>query len=490
MKKVATAVWTALLCSCAAGFSCAGEDGGMTIGPQATTADDTERLRDEVHRLAAGLRSPDLDLFRAAAGALAATRSPVALPHLLEAYALGDAARRRVVLHALGSFRAPGLDRQIFQASLTEPYLALRRTAAEALVQTAGRDAAAKAYRDALGNPKTLSPTGRLRATQLLAHVGTPGAADCLRGLLSDTDTDVVCAACEGLTVLGAEAAPELVEVLARKNTETAPAAAEALERLTGQKFRFDLVKWQQWVNTRKENPPDSRATRDAYVPEYGDPYQRLVTESPVDFVVVFDTTGSFGKLWPEISLHIDATLVEMSRKTPSLRLGTVRYRADNMDRTSRYLIEPKPLTRDLQAARDNVEDASFGGGSGGLHLGLGYAIGSLNWRASARRAVLVVGDTTPEGDGLSQASKWMKEGWEQDHIQFNCLYIRTAHGEENRPTYLKLAALGAGRFYEYDRAWRHFVDWSAAKPDPKTAELPMATLEKWLTPLPRPTKP
>jgi len=492
MKSCTLAALAALPCLCFACARAAGEDGEVTIGPRAVTPEDQERTREEVMRLAAGLRDPDAGKFRAAAEALGETRSPQALSYLQQAYALSDAARRRAVLVALGRFKARGLEAFFFQASLNEPYLALRRAAAEGLVKSAGRDGAAKAYLEALRDPKKLTPLGRLRATQLLAHAGGQGAAEGLRELLRDADTDVVSAACEGLAVLGdASSVRELVEVLAKRDVETAPAACEALERLTGQKYRQDLVKWKRWLAEQEAGKaPEPAKAKEDYAPDYGDPYQRPVTESPVDFVLVYDTTGSLGKIWPEVSIHLDAVLAEMAKKTPSLRLGAVRYRADNLAKTSRYLIEPKPLTRNVQSVRDNVLDASFGGGSGGLYLGLQHAISAFNWRAYARKAVLVIGDITPEGDGLARAAQTIKEGWEQDRIHFNCLYIRSAHGEEQRPTYTQLAAVGAGRFYEYDKAWRHLVDWSAEKPDPKTGELPMMTLEKWLKPLVRPSKP
>jgi hypothetical protein len=468
----------------------AGAEQDVTIAPRPAAADEQERLRSEVLRLGGLLYSADPAQACGAIQALGATRSPLALPYLWQAYAAGDGARRRTALAALGQLKAPGQDERLFHVSLSEPYLGLRRAAAQALAQCAGRDAAVRKYMSALEDPKALVPLGRLRAVQLLAHLGGPGVAAALRGLLNDADADVVCAACEGLAVLAElDAVPDLLPLLPRKDVETGPAAVEALERLTGQKNRYDLVKWDKWLADwkagRLETKPAAVAgsTDEGYRPDYGDPYAVPVTESAVDFVVVFDTTGSLAKLWPQVAGPIDAVLDEMARRTPCLRLGAVRYRADKPDRSLRYLIQPKPLTRDLQSVRDFVQDASFGGGSGGLHLGLLHAISAFNWRAYARQAMLVVGDITPSGDGLARCLLVLKDGWEQDRIHFNCLYIRSLHGEEHRPTYRQLAAAGAGRFYEYDRAWSRLVDLSVEKPEPKEPERPMLTLEKWLAP-------
>jgi len=114
------------------------------------------------------------------------------------------------------------------------------------------------------------------------------------------------------------------------------------------------------------------------------------------------------------------------------------------------------------------------------------HAISVFQWRASARKAILVVGDVTPVDDGLKLCLQTIYEGRMLDQIFFNTLYIRSGHGEEHRPIYGRMAAVGAGRFYEFDRAEKHLVDWSADKPDPRTFEPHVETLKKWMTPLVR----
>jgi hypothetical protein len=317
--------------------------------------------------------------------------------------------------------------------------------------------------------------------------VGGEGAAATVHGFLADPDPNVVIAACEALAVMrDVSAASLLVDVLARRDAETGPAAQETLERVTGQRLGASLLKWRQWL--RERGAAQAKAKTDAYdagekyEPDYGRPYQVPLSETAVDLVVVYDTTGSLGKLWPEVSADIDAVLAEMAARCHSLRLGTVRYRSDNTQR-SRYRIQPLPLTRDLKRARDNILDASFGGGSGGLHLGLRHAVSAFLWRAHARKVVLIVGDVTPVGDGLKDCLKVIYEGRELDRIYFNCVFIHSAHGEEHRPAYSRLAEVGAGRFYEFDRAERHLVDRSEAKVNPRVAEQPVDTLKKWMTP-------
>jgi len=437
----------------------------------------------------AGLRDPDIAKVAAAIEGLTLNGSPEAARKLWEFYDQADAARRKLALVALGRFKIKGQEEKLFQAALTEVFVALRRTACDALVKVSGRDAATALFIKALADPKKLLPAGRLRAVQNLAHLGGKDAGPTLAALTKDADPDVALAACDGLAVLkDVSLAPALIDVLKAKNAEVAPTAAEALEQLSGQKLHMDIVKWGAWFDEWKEKqaagPPVKPGT-DEYLPDYRDPFVPPALETPLDFVIVFDTTGSMGKHWFEMDTSLKAVFDEMSKKVYGLRLGSIRYRASDPRTTLTYLILPKPLTRNLEKAKEDIMDATFGGGSGGLHLGLQHAVTAFNWRANSRKVVLVLGDTTPEDTGLEKCLSFMHEAWEQDHILFQTLYIRTLHGEEHRQTYKLLATAGGGRFYEFDRAWKRLVDYSVEKPDPKTAETALETLEKWLTPLP-----
>ena len=463
---------------------------GITIAPREPTPQEKADAAQKLRRMAADLRQTHPAKFKAAAEALAATGDERALKHLQDAYPRVDAVRRRVLLQTIGQMKPVAVAESVYVLSLKEPYLGLRRTAAEVLALIEGQQAAAQRYVKALTSPDSkLNALGRQRALQLLAHIGGRPVADNVRPLLNDTDAQVVIAACEAVSVMrDVDSVPALIEVLARRHVETAPSAQETLERITGQRLGGNLVKWRQWWQDRQVEQADAKNDGygdDKYVPDYGQPHSIPLAESPVDFVVVYDTTGSLGKLWPEVSMHIDGVLAEMAKRCHSLRLGTVRYRAENANR-SRYAVQPFPLTRDLKAARDNVMDASFGGGSGGLHLGLRHAISAFQWRAHARKAVLIVGDVTPKGEGLKACLKVIYEARELDQIYFSSLFIRSLHGDEHRSSYAQVAALGAGRFYEYDRGWRRLVDRNLSKEEAKHPEQALEILKKLMTPFVR----
>lgn len=462
----------------------------FTIAPRGPTAEEKAADARAYLRMVTSLGEKDQAKFEAAVQGVAASGNERAAEHLQRAYVQVDGVRRRILLQALGGLKREALKDWYFGLSLSEPYLGVRRAAAEALVAILGRAGTARLYLEFLNRPPgAQGSAGRQRALQLLAHVGGKDSAGKLRELLSDGDPHVVIEACDALAVMHDDSAvAPLLKLLEGRHPETGPAAREALVRITGQDHGGNLVKWKQALQDVKPEQgakTDGYESETGYVPDYGRPYEIPLAEAPVDFVIVYDTTGSLGRIWPPVSLQLDAVLGEMAQRCYSLRLGTVRYRAPDADR-KRYVIDPFPLTRDLQKARDNIQDATFGGNSGALHLGMLHAIAAFQWRASARKAILVVGDTTPVDDGLDQCLRTIHEGRTLDQIYFSTLYVRSGHGGEHRPIYGRMAAVGAGRFYEYDRAEKHFVDWSADKPDPRTFEPHVETLKKWMTPLVR----
>lgn len=478
-----------VLLACAASVAARGGDTGPDTAAPATP---DERLK--ILNFAKGLRDEDLEKVKAAIGGLVSLGTPLAAQYIAQLYSTGDAERRVLALEALAKVKLAAQPcEQLFQASLEEPLLGVRRKAADALVFQIGRDAAAKRYIAFLEDFDPRSLSFHLRAVQQLAHTGGEPAPAFLKKLLDHRQPELAEAAAEALAIYGdVKQAPALIEKIAGAGKDLKPALGDALKHLTGENHGMDLVAWEAWHEDFKAgrkggmgtDSADSLAKSQDYAPDYIDAYKVPADECAVDFVVVFDTTKSLLHIWPEASAAIDAVLRELAQRSPSLRMAAVRYRADKIENTLNYLIQPLPFTRDAQKVRDFVMDAAFGGGSGGLHRGLEHAIQHLAWRNDARKAVLVVGDVTPLGDGLKRAARTIRDGWTQDRIQFNMLYIRSLHGEEHIKTYRELAKLGGGRFYEYNKAWRHLVDLSLEKFDPKEAEQPGETFKKWLTPV------
>jgi len=476
--------WNTLLLGalCLSGLALAAESEPEDVN--VGTRRDEKRLDISAYR--ARLRKPEFDKVKLAAEELARTHEAAALPLFWSLYMEGDAQRRLLAIRCLAEAGQKGEEDKLFRVAIGDLFQAIRLAAVDALARLETRDAASARFIKALGGEKVLRELGRFRALQAIARLNGEGAAAALKACLQGKDSELAVGAAEGLSLLGdVTQADPLLEALNSADAELKPAACEALERLTGKDFRFDLVKWSEWQKEQKlaraKNPiSPSEQKRPA---EYEVPQPPAWNERPVDLVIVFDTTRSLLKIWPQMSAAMDAVLAEFIKRTPSLRIGTVKYRAANPEMTIKYMIEPKPLTRKLQSMRDDLLDASFGGGSGGLHLGLLHALNAMTWRAEARKIILIVGDTTPEGNGLRTCTQLIADAWQMDSVLVHTLYVRSAHGEEHIDSYRFMASAGMGRFYEYNKAEKHLVEMSAEKVNVRDTELPAQTAEKWMAP-------
>ena len=56
---------------------------------------------------------------------------------------------------------------------------------------------------------------------------------------------------------------------------------------------------------------------------------------TPVDLVIVYDTTGSMTHVWPDLlKKALGQVIQDLMRNTPSLRVGTIKYRASDPRKT------------------------------------------------------------------------------------------------------------------------------------------------------------
>jgi hypothetical protein len=457
----------------------------------AARAESAPPPKERGNALADKLKSPVFSEVETAVGELVSIHDPEAAALLGSLYGNGDAQRRLLAIRALGRLGSPAVAEPLFRVALGDLFQAIRLAAVDALEKTETRDKATARFIQATHDDKQLLPVERYRSLVAVARLGGKGATACLREWLKGREADMAIAAADGLAqVRDVSQADALIELLASPDSEIKPAAREALERLTGQKFGFDLVKWNTWL---KEQRDQAKSDDDAPIAEIGprhtaeyDPYVEPIQATPVDLVIVYDTTGSMTHVWPELLKRaFGGALQHLMKNTPSLRIGTIKYRASDPRRTLTYMISPKALTRDVESIYKDMRYTGFGGGSGGLDLGIKYAISAMNWRAGARKVVLVVGDCSPDND-LNVCARMIAEGWEMDAIIVNTLYIQTGHGPEHRPVFRELAEAGVGHAYEYNGTWQHMVDMSVEKPDVIKAEEIPETAQKLCTPRPR----
>ena len=489
-----------VLCFCVMTPSRIMAEDALVIGPRPAQTD--------LASLAAKLKSADFVQVREAAIALASSRMPAALPPLWALYNQGDAQRRALAVQCAGLVGQGAQEDNLIRVGLADACLAVRREAAFALVQLGGAGAAtdratascAKVAADLHAPLLT-----RVRALNLLAWMGGKDAGAVLSNWLKSSEIGMAVSAAEGLGILGDfNQVDALLATLQSPDPklwpELRPEVADALEKLSGKKFHFDLIKWSEWQKEqqqlRKTKSPGDAA------PNAAAPFNTIIQDSEIDLVIVYDTTGSMAHGWQELFGALDAVLETLIKQTPSLRIGAVKYRALNPRKALSYSIEPLPLTRQYGLILKNMKESLFGGGSGGPQLGLRHALADMNWRVGARKVVLLVGDISPQSDDAIDADtpvadtdtrdenliracmQNIQDEWQMDGVLTNTVYLKTVHGEQHRQTYRLLADAGAGHFYEYDKTLRRLVDMTGGtKVDANKEELPNETAEKWCNP-------
>lgn len=470
MKRLGTLF---LLLFCAFAWS---ED-DLVIKPRARkpplTADDVARFRKS-------LGDRDLAKVSQAADELARSGDETALQLLANLYDNGDAQRRLLAVRAIDQLNVAGQDDILLRIAVGDPFIAVRLAAATALGKSPNAARNIDRLASVVDSPPTKNtpPVYMHRAVQAVARIAGPIASGRLVAWLSHPSPEIASAAADGLGSIGETAHSDaLYKALTSSDTELKPAAADALERISGEKYRFDLVKWNAWLKNKevKKSPPGVDTSYGGYDDLQGPAY--------TDIVIVFDTTGSMTHIWPQLCNAIDAVLAQMIKQSSSLRMGLVLYRADAPELSMKYTIKPLTLTRDTKRIREQMDDASFGGGSGGVHLGLDFALKAMPWRAHARKVVILIGDTSPLSAGVQACAQSIREAWEIDRILTTTLYVRTLHGDEHRQTYRLLSTAGAGRFFEYNKAESHLVELSTEKVDVKNVERPEETARKWFLP-------
>lgn len=454
-----------------------------SAGARAETPAATPEVESIAPNFKKRLSSTNFEEVEKAARELSEARDPDA-PALLGAlYGKGDAQRRLLAIRSLGQLGLKGQETALFRVALGDIYQTIRLEAVDALGKIGTPDKAVAPFITATKDPKNFSPVERYRALIAVARLGGVGANTCLREWLKSKEADMAVAAADGLASEGDfEQADALVAMLNSKDNEVRPAAKEALERLAGKDFGYDLLKWGDWQKQQREKKKDDDSSpSEALAPRYN-PYSSPIQDTAIDMVIVYDTTGSMGKVWPFVRKAMNPGLEELIKHTPSFRLGTIKYRASDPNRTLTYMISPRPLTRDIDGTEKDMRETGFGGGSGGLDLGLKHALSAMTWRANARKIILIVGDCSPDND-INWCLRMAAEGWQMDHIIVNTIFVKTMHGPEHRPTFKDIAEAGVGRFYEYTGADPHLVYMLAEKPDLVKAEDGKETASKLCTP-------
>jgi len=127
-----------------------------------------------------------------------------------------------------------------------------------------------------------------------------------------------------------------------------------------------------------------------------------------LDAAFLLDTTGSMSVHLNEVRMRMTEIASEISREVPRSRLGVVCYK-DHGDEgeNAHYLTLVQSLTdrgEDVRAFLNarQIAPGKGGGGAEAVECALRAANG-LTWRASAKKALVLVGDKPPHGAGMDE---------------------------------------------------------------------------------------
>jgi len=192
--------------------------------------------------------------------------------------------------------------------------------------------------------------------------------------------------------------APSPVPLPSRRPTRASPSAAPpAAKEGVGAKLRRVLGGGSDEPTPVRPRPTGSSESYPSDVLQQAK--QRVPGE--IDLVFCVDETGSMGSYIEEVKSRL-LEIIEAVKSAPlcrSLRMGLVGYR-DHPPQDNSFASRVVPLTEDIGAIREGVMRMyASGGGDGPESLTDGlYDLVRLDWRPSAARMVVLVGDAPPHG--------------------------------------------------------------------------------------------
>ncbi|HZN39005.1 MAG TPA: FHA domain-containing protein [Planctomycetota bacterium] len=178
-------------------------------------------------------------------------------------------------------------------------------------------------------------------------------------------------------------------------------------------------------------------------------PFRKTVAElrkSGLEIVFVFDSTGSMSRTIADTKTTIVQMLAVLRALVPDARFGLVTYR-DRGPR-ERYLVQQVSLGTDFWRACNFVQFVAADGGGDraeDVRAGLGAAF-QQQWRANARRVVVLAGDAPPHNNDwqrlLSEVRRFVADGRSFVHT---IVTTPDMAGEDTHERFGEIAKAGKG---------------------------------------------
>jgi Mg-chelatase subunit ChlD len=163
-----------------------------------------------------------------------------------------------------------------------------------------------------------------------------------------------------------------------------------------------------------------------------------------LDVVLCFDSTGSMSGEIDQVKQRIErigATLVTL---VPKARISICTYR----DTGDEYVAKGLPLTSSIQDVSSYLERIQAGGGGDhpeAVEEGLYWSIHQNNFRAAARKVILVFGDAPPHPERLKRCLE-LAGGFRGQSK--GIVSTITCRADEPMPEFYEIAAAGGGEAF------------------------------------------
>ncbi|MCB0832759.1 MAG: VWA domain-containing protein [Bacteroidetes bacterium] len=130
---------------------------------------------------------------------------------------------------------------------------------------------------------------------------------------------------------------------------------------------------------------------------------------SPLEVVIMFDTTGSMDVYLNEVQVHVQLMVREIRKRIQDARIGIIVYKDHEQ---GPYVTKTLPLTDQEDAVigflrSPEIEPGAGGGGAEAVECAL-YEANRLDWSPGTRgKAIILIGDKPAHGvmDGFEECS-------------------------------------------------------------------------------------
>jgi hypothetical protein len=165
-----------------------------------------------------------------------------------------------------------------------------------------------------------------------------------------------------------------------------------------------------------------------------------------LDIVIVFDSTGSMGGEIRQVKDNVRRIGNSLIKLVPKARISLVTYR----DAGDAYVVQEPilPLTGEIQQVESYLEGVEAGGGGDqpeAVHEGLRYAIEQNEFRAGARKVILLFGDAPPHSAHFATCLRLASDFSRQNKGVVSTV---TCRGQDRLKEFVEIAQVGGGEAF------------------------------------------